>query len=102
MVLDAYRRAAATLAHTDPSCKLPWQLLAGIGRIESNHAWSGELAADGTTLRRIVGPALDRAGFRLNPPWMYRWVKYPQGIKPETRMPTLGLNIRTPRRSPCT
>ena len=40
----------------------------------------------------VVGPALDRAGFRLNPPWVYRWVKYPQGMKPETRMPTLGLN----------
>lgn len=42
----------------------------------------------------IVGPALDRAGFRLNPTWVYRWVKYPQGMKPETRMPTLGLSDR--------
>jgi mono/diheme cytochrome c family protein len=40
----------------------------------------------------VVGPALDRAGFRLNSTWVYRWVKYPQGMKPETRMPTLGLN----------
>lgn len=40
----------------------------------------------------VVGPALDRAGFRLNPTWVYRWVKYPQGMKPETRMPTLGLS----------
>jgi len=40
----------------------------------------------------VVGPALDRAGFRLNPTWMYRWIKYPQAMKPETRMPTLGLN----------
>lgn len=42
----------------------------------------------------VVGPALDRAGFRLNPTWVYRWVKYPQGMKPETRMPTLGLSDR--------
>jgi mono/diheme cytochrome c family protein len=40
----------------------------------------------------VVGPALDRAGFRLNPPWIYRWVKYPQAMKPETRMPNLGLS----------
>ncbi len=38
-----------------------------------------------------VGPALDRAGFRLNGSWMYRWVRYPQAMKPETRMPNLGL-----------
>jgi len=40
----------------------------------------------------VVGPALDRAGFRLNSTWIYRWVKYPQSMKPDTRMPNLGLN----------
>jgi len=40
----------------------------------------------------VVGPALDRAGFRLNAPWIYRWIKYPQAMKPETRMPNLGLS----------
>ncbi|MBA5865827.1 MAG: c-type cytochrome [Nitrospira sp. CR1.3] len=39
-----------------------------------------------------VGPALDRAGFRLNGTWVYRWVKNPQAMKPETRMPALGLS----------
>lgn len=39
-----------------------------------------------------VGPALDRAGFRLNAAWVYRWVKYPQAMKPDTRMPNLGLS----------
>jgi mono/diheme cytochrome c family protein len=39
-----------------------------------------------------VGPALDRAGFRLNATWVYRWIKYPQAMKPETRMPNLGLS----------
>jgi mono/diheme cytochrome c family protein len=39
-----------------------------------------------------VGPALDRAGFRLNGTWIYRWVKNPQVMKPETRMPALGLS----------
>lgn len=40
----------------------------------------------------IVGPALDRAGFRLNSTWVYRWIKYPQSMKPETRMPNLGIS----------
>lgn len=39
-----------------------------------------------------VGPALDRAGFRLNGSWVYRWVKYPQAMKPGTRMPALGVS----------
>ena len=39
-----------------------------------------------------VGPALDRAGFRLNGTWIYRWVTNPQAMKPETRMPALGLS----------
>lgn len=39
-----------------------------------------------------VGPALDRAGFRLNGTWIYRWLKNPQAMKAETRMPALGLS----------
>lgn len=39
-----------------------------------------------------VGPALDRAGFRLNGTWVYRWVRNPQAMKAETRMPALGLS----------
>src|SRR5438034_6753806 len=38
-----------------------------------------------------VGPPLDRAGFRLNSTWVYRWIRYPQIMKPDTRMPNLGL-----------
>lgn len=40
----------------------------------------------------MVGPPLDRAGFRLNGTWVFRWVKYPQAMKSETRMPNLGLS----------
>ena len=39
-----------------------------------------------------VGPALDRAGFRLNPTWVYRWLRNPQAMKSDTRMPSLGLS----------
>lgn len=38
-----------------------------------------------------VGPALDRAGFRLNDTWVYRWISNPQAMKPETKMPNLGI-----------
>ncbi len=39
----------------------------------------------------VVGPPLDRAGFRLNDTWLYRWIKYPQAMKRKTRMPNLGI-----------
>jgi membrane-bound lytic murein transglycosylase B len=60
----AYRRAAATMARTDPGCGLPWTLLAGIGRVESDHGRYGGalLGADGVSRPRIIGIALDGAG----------------------------------------
>jgi len=39
-----------------------------------------------------IGPALDRAGFRLNATWVYRWLKNPQAMASATRMPALGLS----------
>ena len=45
----------------------------------------------------LVGPALDRAGFRLNDTWVYRWIRYPQGMKKHTRMPNLGLDDQDAR-----
>jgi mono/diheme cytochrome c family protein len=39
-----------------------------------------------------VGPPLDRAGFRLNPSWVYRWIRYPQMMNPNTKMPNLGIS----------
>lgn len=45
----------------------------------------------------LVGPALDRAGFRLNATWIYRWIMYPQGIKKHTRMPNLGIDDQDAR-----
>ncbi|HZC27638.1 MAG TPA: hypothetical protein VE287_11490, partial [Actinopolymorphaceae bacterium] len=37
-VLDAYRGTAVELAATRPGCHLTWQMLAGVGKIESRHA----------------------------------------------------------------
>jgi membrane-bound lytic murein transglycosylase B len=59
IALAAYRNAELRLGESTPGCGLTWNLLAGIGRIESNHANGGETDADGTTLSPIVGPALD-------------------------------------------
>lgn len=59
IVLEAYQQAEATLAQTDPGCRLPWWLLAGIGKIESNQAENGEVDAHGNTLRPILGPVLN-------------------------------------------
>ncbi|MER7722889.1 lytic murein transglycosylase [Streptomyces sp. NPDC096323] len=62
-VLAAYRRAEGTLRHSDPGCRLPWQLLAAIGKVESGHASGGRVDAGGTTLSPILGPVLNGAGF---------------------------------------
>ena len=59
IVLEAYQRAAQTMAASEPGCNLPWWLLAGIGKIESSQAENGEVDANGNTLRRILGPVLD-------------------------------------------
>ncbi|MFF7095624.1 lytic transglycosylase domain-containing protein [Streptomyces rubradiris] len=64
-VLRAYRAAEAAVGRTDPGCRLPWELLAAIGKVESGHAGGGAVAPDGTTTRRITGPALDGRGFAL-------------------------------------
>ncbi len=58
-VLDAYQQAAQELARSDTSCHLTWQMLAGIGKVESDHAWGGRVDAQGTTLEPILGPRLD-------------------------------------------
>ncbi|MEW2389982.1 lytic murein transglycosylase [Streptomyces venezuelae] len=62
-VLTAYRRAEAALATTDPGCRLPWQLLAAIGKVESGHARGGRVDAAGTTRTPILGPVLNGSGF---------------------------------------
>ncbi|UGQ10115.1 lytic murein transglycosylase [Yinghuangia sp. ASG 101] len=59
IVLTAYQMAASTTAVADPACRLPWQLLAGIGRVESGHANSGQVDIAGTALTPILGPRLD-------------------------------------------
>ncbi|MEU1572172.1 lytic transglycosylase domain-containing protein [Streptomyces collinus] len=64
-VLDAYKKAETTLREAKPGCNLPWQLLAAIGRVESGQARGGQVRADGTTIKPILGPQLDGNGFAL-------------------------------------
>ncbi|WP_282083091.1 lytic murein transglycosylase [Streptomyces tendae] len=64
-VLRAYRAAEAAVGRTDPGCRLPWELLAAIGKVESGQARGGAVDRNGTTLGRITGPPLDGRGFAL-------------------------------------
>lgn len=65
VALNAYRVAAARMAAAKQSCGIDWSLLAGIGRIESNHGRYGGavLGSDGTASPKILGPALDGVRF---------------------------------------
>ncbi|WP_018683270.1 lytic transglycosylase domain-containing protein [Actinokineospora enzanensis] len=62
-MLQAYMRAAQTMATTTPNCHLDWPLLASIGRIESNHARGGRVDATGRTVAPILGPVLNGGGY---------------------------------------
>ncbi|MFE9818955.1 lytic murein transglycosylase [Streptomyces sp. NPDC005773] len=64
-ILAAYKKAQQTVAGTDAACRLPWQLLAAIGKVESGQARGGRVDAQGTTLSPILGPALNGQGFAL-------------------------------------
>src|SRR5690348_17219483 len=59
--LTAYERAATVIDAADRSCHLPWQLVAAIGRVESDHgrADGNVLTDQGIAKPGIYGPALD-------------------------------------------
>ncbi|TDU90678.1 transglycosylase protein with SLT domain [Kribbella voronezhensis] len=59
--LKAYSRAQQVMTQVDPSCKLPWTLVAAIGRVESNHGRFGgnALTTSGVAVPGIYGPRLD-------------------------------------------
>ena len=40
----------------------------------------------------LLGPDLSRAGFSYTPEWIFTWIGNPQRIKPQSKMPNLGLN----------
>jgi membrane-bound lytic murein transglycosylase B len=60
--LAAYQQAATRESTVSPGCHLSWQLLAGIGSVESNNAAAGgsaNLNWDGVADPPIYGPVLD-------------------------------------------
>ncbi len=59
VALAAYQRAEAAMAISTPGCGLTWSMLAGIGKMESNHAEGGRVDAAGTAIVPIFGPWLD-------------------------------------------
>ena len=65
--LSAYKNAAARETARKPECGITWPLLAGIGRVESNHGrFAGaELHADGVSTPRIIGIPLNGNGTAL-------------------------------------
>ncbi|MEU7475564.1 lytic murein transglycosylase [Lentzea sp. NPDC042327] len=61
VVLEAYLRAEDKMATMVPGCNLDWALLAGIGKVESNHANNGRVNAIGDATPKILGPVLNGA-----------------------------------------
>jgi membrane-bound lytic murein transglycosylase B len=59
--LAAYQRAATVIDAADRTCHLPWQLVAAIGRVESDHgrAEGNVLTDKGVAKPGIFGPELD-------------------------------------------
>ena len=58
--LTAYQRAETVLRSADPGCHVSWQLIAAIGKVESNHGRYGGalMTADGVVHPAIYGPRL--------------------------------------------
>ncbi len=61
VALAAYQRAATIINQADPTCHMPWQLVAAIGRVESDHGRTGGnvLTNKGIAKPGIYGPVLN-------------------------------------------
>lgn len=62
-MVTAYQGAVDQLPEHAPGCQgLRWEVLAGIGRVESGHAAGSRIGADGVARPAILGPRLDGSG----------------------------------------
>lgn len=59
IALSAYQNADAMTTQSQPDCGVTWNLLAGIGYVESTHAFGGAADERGDPVSPIYGPALD-------------------------------------------
>jgi membrane-bound lytic murein transglycosylase B len=65
VALEAYQRAAREAPGISDGCAVDWTVLAGLGKVESDHGRVNgprTLGADGTVSPPIIGPALDGSG----------------------------------------
>ncbi|MFC6013941.1 lytic transglycosylase domain-containing protein [Nocardia lasii] len=58
IAVAAYQSAEEQLGVENPHCGMSWSLLAGIGRVESTHAF-GKADAEGNPIKAVYGPVLD-------------------------------------------
>ncbi|MFI0739843.1 lytic murein transglycosylase [Streptomyces sp. NPDC021100] len=64
--LAAYKNAEKLAGEQWPNCHVPWELIAGIGKVESDHGgMGGGLRADGSSAKPIIGPPLTGEKFAL-------------------------------------
>ncbi|MEU6972120.1 NlpC/P60 family protein [Kitasatospora aureofaciens] len=62
-MMAAYVRASGLVSTKAPTCKgMSWQLIAGIAKVESDHASGHAIADDGLITPAILGPRLDGSG----------------------------------------
>jgi Transglycosylase SLT domain len=59
IALTAYQNADGMMARIQPKCGISWNLLAGIGYLESTHAFGGATDERGNAVDPIYGPTLD-------------------------------------------
>ena len=59
VLVDAYQNAERILRVEQPGCNMYWTLIAGVGRVESTHAYDGKVDERGTMLEPVLGPRLD-------------------------------------------
>jgi hypothetical protein len=111
--LAAYQRAAQIIDAADPKCNIPWELIAAIGRVESNHgrADGNTLTAKGLSKPGIYGPELngrdntqvinDTDGGQLDHDTVYDRAVGPMQFIPSTwqvvKVDADGDNVRNPQ-----
>ncbi|MFD9791342.1 NlpC/P60 family protein [Streptomyces sp. NPDC059070] len=62
-MLQAYQHAASLIGREVPACRgMAWPVLAGIAKVESNHAAGHRIAANGDITPRIYGVLLNGSG----------------------------------------
>ncbi|MFH8736825.1 NlpC/P60 family protein [Streptomyces sp. NPDC017964] len=63
VMLTAYARGAERATSLRPKCRgIRWSVIAGIGKVESNHAGGRKVASNGDITPRILGARLDGSG----------------------------------------